>query len=502
MSIEKGSDDALQTLVYPVYQESLKRLSDVPHVGQLLDSAALRPHMGARNAVTWFYGRQGQPDIVLVGLGDTAPFHPARIREAAGNTGRTAVKEQCRSALVSFQVLWDGETSSCLETEAVTAWVEGWRLGTYSFDKYKAKNHERVLPILRFEGETNADVQDAIRRGEIHSAGTQWARNLANEPANHLRPFTLVERVKERFTGTAVEIKVFTGEELERLELAGMIAVGKGSAFPPAFIELRYCTDESKPLTALIGKGITFDTGGVSLKRDNDISDMRMDMAGAAGVLGALDILVKSGASANVAVLVPAAENVISGHCLLPSDVILYANGLTVQVGNTDSEGRLILADALIYAHRIGAAEAIDMATLTYSVVGALGSKIAGIFGDDELARSLINAGDPFGEKVWQLPLVDEYESYLESDYAEIINISRGEGAGAIMAALFLRKFVHPSLRWAHIDMNGPKASSSANGAHAIGATGFGARLLASFVMGRDKKALIKEDRGEPWKKP
>lgn len=487
MSINKGSDDASQTLVFPVYQESLQRLLDVPQVGQLLDTAALRPHMGARNAVTWFYGRQGLPDIVIVGLGGTAPFHPVRIREAAGNAGRAAVKEQRKLALVSFQALWDEETLSGLEAEAVTAWVEGWLLGTYTFDKYKAKAvEEREVPILHFEREMNVDVQDAIRRGEIHSAGTLWARDLANEPANYLRPFTLVERVKERFASTAVEIKVFTGEELERLELAGMIAVGKGSAFPPAFIELRYCTDESKPLTALIGKGITFDTGGVSLKRDNDISDMRMDMAGAAGVLGALDILVRSGASANVAVLVPAAENVISGHSLLPSDVIQYANGLTVQVGNTDSEGRLILADALIYAHRIGAAEAIDMATLTYSVVGALGSKIAGIFGDDELARSLINAGDPFGEKVWQLPLVDEYESYLESDYAEISNISRGEGAGAIMAALFLRKFVHTSLRWAHIDMNGPKASSSANRDQAIGATGFGARLLASFLMERD----------------
>jgi leucyl aminopeptidase len=488
MNIIEKADITAQTLVFPVYQESLQRLSELPQVGQILDSAALRPHMGARDAVTWFYGRQGEPDIVLVGLGESASSHPSRIREAAGNTGRAVIKEQRSSARISFQALWEGETTPDRETEAITAWVEGWKLGTYSFDKHKSKTDKQEVPALRFEGETSKYVEDAIRLGEILAEGTIWARDLANEPANHLRPLTFAENVKVRFAGTDVEIKVYTGEELERLDMAGSIAVGKGSVFPPAFIELRYCTDASKPLTALIGKGITFDTGGISLKRDNDISDMRMDMAGAAGVLGALDILVKSGASANVAVLVPTAENVISGNCLLPSDVIRYANGLTVQVGNTDSEGRLILADALIHAHRIGAAEAVDMATLTYSVVGALGTKIAGIFGDDELVRTLKNAGDPFGEKVWQLPLVDEYESYLKSDYADVCNISNGNGAGAITAALFLRKFVHSSLRWAHIDMNGPKDSSSANGDQAIGATGFGARMLASFVMELNNK--------------
>ncbi|MCD9023560.1 leucyl aminopeptidase family protein [Cohnella silvisoli] len=486
MSAMERADDSVQTLLFPVYQESLQRLAELPQIGQLLHSAALRPHMGARNAVTWFYGRQqGEPDIVVVGLGDKASFHPARIREAAGNAGRMAVKERRLSVNVSFQAMLNEEKSSDLEAEAVTAWVEGWKLGTYSFDKHKKKTDKPEVPTLHFEQETSTIIQEAIRLGEIRAEGTMWARDLANEPANHLRPFTLADKVKERFAGTGVDVKVFAGEELERLDFAGVIAVGKGSVFPPAFIELRYCTDDSKPLTALIGKGITFDTGGVSLKRDNDISDMRMDMAGAAGVLGALDIVVKSGASANLAVLVPTAENVIAGNALLPSDVIRYANGLTVQVGNTDSEGRLILADALIHAHRIGAAEAIDLATLTYSVVGALGTKIAGVFGDDELALTLKHAGEPFGEKVWQLPLVDEYESYLDSAYADVCNISNGDGGGAITAALFLRKFVDPSLRWAHIDMNGPKDSSSAKGEQAIGATGFGARMLASYIIDR-----------------
>ena len=185
----------------------------------------------------------------------------------------------------------------------------------------------------------------------------------------------------------------------------------------------------------------------------------------------------------NVAVLVPSAENSPSGCAMLPGEIIRYANGLTVQVGNTDSEGRLILADALIYAHRLGAVQAVDVATLTYSIVGALGSKVAGILGDDRLVNAIKAAGEPFGENVWQLPLVDEYECYLDSDYADTSNISRVGEAGAITSSLFLRKFVHPELTWAHIDMNGPKDSSSAKGELAVGATGFGARMLAAFLI-------------------
>jgi len=485
VNIDQQAEKTTQTLIYPVYEQNVERILDLPRVRHLFDVSVLRPHMGAKDAITWFYGRLGQPDVVIVGMGDASLIHPVRIREAAGNTGRAAAKEKCGNVHVSFQALWDANIASDQEAEAISAWVEGWKLGMYSFDKYKTKSDKLEIPILSFDGQTGLEIQEAIRQGEIHAEGTIWARDLANEPANYLRPLVLTDKVMERFAGTGVEINVYTGEELEKQGFAGVIAVGKGSAYSPAFIELRYCTDASKPLTALIGKGITFDTGGISLKKDYDISSMRMDMAGAAGVLGALDIVVKSGASANIAVLVPTAENVISGNCLLPSDVIRYANGLTVQVGNTDSEGRLILADALIHAHRIGAVEAIDMATLTYAVVGALGTKIAGIFGDDGLVGLCKNAGEPFGEKVWQLPLVDEYESYLDSTYADVCNISSGDGGGAISAALFLRKFVHPSLKWAHIDMNGPKDSSSASGQQAIGATGFGARMLASFVMSR-----------------
>ncbi|BBH23780.1 putative cytosol aminopeptidase [Paenibacillus baekrokdamisoli] len=485
MKFEINAAITAQTFILPVFVESLP---DLPKLRESLQSVTILPHMGARHAITWFYGHSGQPDLVLVGLGESAKFQSSYIREAAGNAGRALLKEKRRTAAVSFEALPSIGLFEGCTADDIAAWVEGSLLGTYSFDKYKAKSAEDTDLTLYFAGEENGEWTEAIRLGQVRAESTMWARDLTNEPPNYLRPRDLAARTVERFTGTSVQVSVHEADELERLGFAGLVAVGKGSMHPPVFLELRYCTDAAKPLVALIGKGITFDTGGISLKRDHDISDMRMDMAGAAAVLGALDIMVQSGAAVNVVVLVPSAENSPSDRSMLPGEIIRYANGLTVQVGNTDSEGRLILADALLYAHRIGAVQAIDMATLTYSVVGALGSKVAGILGDDQLVKAIKSAGEPYGENIWQLPLIDEYESYMDSDYADTSNISRVGEAGVITSSLFLRKFVHPTLTWAHIDMNGPKDSSSAKGEFAVGATGFGARMLAAFVTKQDAK--------------
>ncbi|MFC5647901.1 leucyl aminopeptidase family protein [Paenibacillus solisilvae] len=479
MKFEISGACSAETLIVPVFLESLP---DLPKIQQTLEPAKIMPYMGARHAVTWFYGSSGQPDLMLVGLGERAKFRSSFIREAAGNAGRALRKEKRQSAAVSFEALAAHESFGGCRADDIAAWVEGSLLGTYSFDNYKAKPVEDMGVTISFVGQESIAWTEAVRLGELRAQSTMWARDLANEPPNCLRPRNLAERAAERFAGTPAQVTVHEGGELERLGFAGLAAVGKGSVHPPVFLEIRYCSDASKPLAALIGKGITFDTGGISLKRDNDISDMRMDMAGAAAVLGALDIMVRSGAAVNVVVLIPSAENTPSDRSMLPGEIIRYANGLTVQVGNTDSEGRLILADALIYAHRLGASQAIDVATLTYSVVGALGSRVAGILGDDRLVEAIKTAGEPFGEKVWQLPLVDEYETYMDSDYADACNISRVGEAGAITAALFLRKFVHPELTWAHIDMNGSKDSSAAKGELAVGATGFGARMLAAYL--------------------
>ncbi|MDG0876443.1 leucyl aminopeptidase family protein [Paenibacillus thiaminolyticus] len=474
MKFTIGSTEAAQVIIYPIFLET---------AATPFQSLPLHQHMGERGAVTWYYDKQDEQHLLLAGLGSLQSFEPEHLREAAGNAARAAEQHKLCTAAVCL----DGCEGIGDMREAVAVWVEGWLLGTYAFDKYKSKQAVRHVETVRFDLEPQARLEEAIATGEARAAGIAFARDIGNEPANHMRPRTLAERVAAWFADSGVQVACYEGEELAARQMCGLIGVGQGSPHPPVLIEMRYCTDPSKELIALVGKGITFDTGGISLKRDHDISDMRIDMGGAAAVIGAIEIIRRSGMRANVAAIIPAAENMPDGSALLPGDVLTYPNGVSVQVGNTDSEGRLVLADALIYAHAIGAKEAVDMATLTYSCQGALGSKYAGIWGDEPTVSALRSLGRLTGEKVWELPLAEEYAGYLASDYADICNISRVGEAGAITAALFLRRFVHPSMRWAHIDMAAMKEAASTAGYVAAGATGYGARLLAEFVAERSR---------------
>ncbi|RXZ82422.1 leucyl aminopeptidase family protein [Paenibacillaceae bacterium] len=484
---ETGLVSGAGTIMCPFFQESAELESAAGPFGELLARYRLQPAMGKRGTLTWLYGERGKPDALLLGLGEAASFSRERLREAAGEAARAAQETRKDNVALTFGALlpFAATRATELTSERLAAdWTEGWVLGGDQSYSHKAAAIPTSDPVVFLDDNGTADEgAAAIAAGRLRAEGTLLARQLAGEPPDVIYPSALAERVQARFADVPVEVKVYSGEQLIELGMTGLIAVGRGSRRPPVFLELRYCTDPSLPLIALIGKGITFDTGGISLKRDNNISDMRMDMAGAGAVIGALDRIARSGAEANVAVLVPAAENMIGPDALLPGEILTYANGLTVQVGNTDAEGRLVLADALLYAKQIGAQQAIDIATLTYSVVGALGSRIAGIWGGDSLVRELCAAGERVGEKLWPMPLVDEYESYLDSACADSSNISSAGEAGAIVAALFLRKFVDPSMSWAHIDMAGLKEAAAAKGYIVPGATGFGARLLAEYVM-------------------
>ena len=303
-----------------------------------------------------------------------------------------------------------------------------------------------------------------------------------NEVSNVLNPETFPEVLKKQFEGTDVEVNVLDKEKLEEMEMNGVLTVGRGSTYKPAFVELVYKGDESKPLVALVGKGVTFDTGGISLKSGKDLSDMRMDMGGAAAVAGAMTLLAKTKAKANVVVLIPMVENMPDNTSVLPGEVITYKNGLTVQVGNTDAEGRLILADALIRAGELNAEYIVNIATLTGAVVNALGTELGGVFGDEELSAEIKKIGDQNGDFIWPMPLVEAYDSSLDSDYADMNNISSLNVAGSITAGLFLRRFVPKESKWLHVDMAGVMDKSKASGYYAKSATGYGARLLADFT--------------------
>ncbi|TXL65157.1 leucyl aminopeptidase family protein [Cerasibacillus terrae] len=399
------------------------------------------------------------------------------IRMTAGSIARELGKSKVKEVDVSKEVL--GKAYNQLEeAKVITAFVEGWNLGNYSFDTYKTK----IEPVKAALSITGDDVEAPITMGEIRAAAMAFSRDLTNELSNVLNPQTFPKRLQEELKDTDVEVTVFDKAEIEKREMNGVLTVGQGSKYDPSFVELKYCSDPSKPLVALVGKGVTFDTGGISLKGGRNISDMRMDMGGAAAVSGAIKLLAASRAKVNVVALIPMVENNIDQESVLPGEVIHYKNGKTVQIGNTDAEGRLILADGLIRAGELEADYVVDIATLTGAIARALGSKLAGVFGDEKVLTQMKQLGDENGDFNWPMPLVDAYESYLKSDYADISNISNKGEAGAITAALFLRHFVPENVKWAHVDMAGVMDSTE-KGYYGNSATGFGARLLADFAV-------------------
>jgi leucyl aminopeptidase len=399
------------------------------------------------------------------------------IRMTAGSIARYLSKRNIEKAEVTVEVLTT-LYGSLDKSAVITAFTEGWNLGNYQFLNYKSERQEqRSRLTIVGDGFT----KNHIKTGEIRAEATAFSRNLMNETPSALNPETFPALLQNAFKNTDVSVTVYDKEELERREMNGILTVGKGSKHDPAFVELSYQKDKSKPLVTLVGKGVTFDTGGMSLKRGKDLSLMRMDMGGAAAVSGAMKLLEAIQADVNVIALIPIAENILDGTSVISGDVITYKNGLTVQVGNTDAEGRLILADALIRAGELESDYIVDIATLTGSILNALGTKLAGVFGDEELAIKMKKIGDTNGDFNWPMPLVDAYESYLDSDYADFNNTSSKTEGGSIVASLFLRRFVPESAKWLHIDMAG-MMSSEEYGYYAKSATGYGVRLLADFA--------------------
>lgn len=450
---------------------------------------AQQPHMKKAGELTWFFGREGEPHTLVAGLGERNEFRLETLREAAGAAGRAVEKEKFSKVHVSLNEITQAAADHGMtEQDMAAAWVEGWLLGTYAFDTYLSEKRESSVSLLSLAGEDDRGLAAAVQTGKTRAQGTVFSRDLCNEPPNVMRPQVLAERLAERFAPTEVAVTVFEGDALKEHEMHGLMAVGKGSKHAPVFIEARYTTDASAPLIALVGKGMTFDTGGISLKKGRNISDMRMDMGGAAAVAGALDILTHMDVPVNVAVLIPSAENMPDGGALLPGEVIRFANGVSVQVGNTDAEGRLILADALIRAQVLGAETVVDIATLTGACAQALGPEMAGVWGDDNLLAVMRDLGERSGDRVWPMPLIEQYDDLLKSTYADTQNITNVSYGGAITAALFLRKFVDPASSWAHIDMAGTMEHKKTKGYAVEGASGFGARLLADFVMTKSRE--------------
>lgn len=362
---------------------------------------------------------------------------------------------------------------------------EAFLLSLYDFNKYKEKpiSYDPNIEVItkKIPPEKGREL---LNKGINVADGVNLTRDLVNEPANIANPVEIAQRVKEIFTGLNVEVDVYDEKYLEKNGFGGIIAVGKGSNVPPRLVVIKYLPLSNEKPLVFVGKGVCFDSGGLDLKSREGMELMKIDMAGAATVIGAIYSIAKLALQINVIGVVPLVENMPSGKATRPGDVIKMYNGKYVEVANTDAEGRLILADALAFAEKnFNPSRIIDLATLTGACVVALGKRIAGIMGNkNELISELLRVGRDINELLWELPLHEEYKEGLKSDVADLRNIARDRSAGAIVGGLFLSEFIE-RVPWAHLDIAGVAYSDKDRELCPKGATGFGVRLLVKYVL-------------------
>ncbi|MCS7198549.1 MAG: leucyl aminopeptidase [Candidatus Bipolaricaulota bacterium] len=436
-----------------------------------------------KGEVFWLrtHGKIGAKRVLLVGLGSSEKFSADVVREVSAAAARAA------KSLSELTTIAHGAGIGGLDPQiAAQATIEGTLLGLYRFEKFK-KPEEPIklerLRIVEHRAEKLEQLQIGARRGQIIAESVCFARDLANEPGQSLPPRELARRAQGLAQELGLRCEVFDEKALEQLGMGGILAVGKGSDEPPRFIVLEYnVTKDSQPIV-LAGKGITFDSGGISIKPREGMEAMKYDMSGAAAVLGAMRAVALLKLPISVVGLIAAAENLPSGKAIKPGDVIQISNGKTVEVTNTDAEGRLVLADALVYAQRYNPHAVIDVATLTGACTIALGKEAAGLFSNDEsLAQKIQRAAQQTGERVWPLPLYEEYKELIKSEIADIKNsMNKGPLAGASIGAIFLKEFVN--YPWAHLDIAGVAYDVESRLYHAKGATGYGVRLLTQLLQ-------------------
>ncbi|MBI1755219.1 leucyl aminopeptidase [Candidatus Azambacteria bacterium] len=429
--------------------------------------------------------------VIVCGLGKKEELDAEKLRQTAALA--VAALEAMGTARASFTLF--GAPSQSAQ-DRLTAIFEGAALALYKFDPYKKGKEDapaRISDVEFLLPEILSPEQvDALKKEELRdlvvAEAVYFARNITNQPASVVTPKFLVQTAQalaKQFPET-VSFRAFGKKELGDLNMNGILAVGGGSNNEPALIVLEYkpvSAQESAPSVALVGKGVCFDSGGISLKPSENMDEMKMDMAGAAAVMAAFFAAARLGVSVPLACVIPAVENLPGSTAYRPGDIIKSASGKTIEVLNTDAEGRVILADALHFAaSQLKPAYLIDLATLTGACVAALGSHYAAVLGtDDELVRSLTEAGIKTGEKLWALPLDDVYKKQIESDIADVKNIG-GKTAGVITAALFLKEFVGGHNKYAHIDIAGTAMLSEKQGYKPKGGSGFGVRLLVEFL--------------------
>jgi len=432
-------------------------------------------------------GRFPAARYAIVGLG-TAPVTSSRMRDACG----TAARRISAIAGAAGQRLTALLPHTVSVRELAMAAAEGFALGSYRMTKYQTgKSRSAVVRSVLLLVDRNAikDARAGIRDGAIRSAATTLTRDIVNEPAMVLTPMRMAAIARTVAKDAGLEIKVYERKDLERMGMGGILGVSAGSAQAPCMIHMTYRPKKqgrgAKPAmkVALVGKGITFDSGGLSIKAANSMETMKLDKAGATAVLGVMSVLPRLGTPVELHGIMGMTENMPSGTATKPGDVLTTMSGKTIEVLNTDAEGRLVLADALGYAQKQKVDQIIDLATLTGACMVALGPSITGVFGNDQnMVDAFLAAGRRAGEKMWQLPLEEDYADQIRSDVADIRNTSSGRYGGAITAGLFLKSFVDDRIPWIHLDIAGPAFLESEKGFMRKGATGAGVRTILTYL--------------------
>ncbi len=418
--------------------------------------------------------------LVVIGGGKSEQFSTVEARRIGAVLVRSLKSKGVRSIALALE---DGATA-----EQVSAVVEGAVVGHWEPDKYKSdpkKNEKQIESfIVRVAGGDESSVQNAAMRGQIIAESQNFARDLVNEPANKLNPAALAEAAKEMAAGLALQCEVLDQEAMKELGMGALLGVAQGSSNPPFLVVIKYrpSLPKSEDHLALVGKGVTFDTGGISIKPCDGMEKMKYDMAGAAAVIGAMKAIGQLKPEIPVTAYVPTVENMLNGDAQRPGDIVTSLAGKTIEVLNTDAEGRLILADALTYANRNGATHMVDAATLTGAIGVALGHhNIGGFTNSPAFFDRLLAASRRAGEKIWQLPLDEDYKDYLKSAFADLPNIG-GRYGGAITAAWFLREFADPT-PWVHLDIAATAWLDDAKAWMPKGPTGVAVRTFIELAM-------------------
>lgn len=426
-----------------------------------------------------YFNMKGRPGLVICGLGDPAKLNDESMRNCAA-----AAVRFCMTKNITSVIMVEPEVAGFEQEAVLRAFAEGALLANYSFDKYRS-DKDKDVPLAKIDFYTEVKSAASILGDvEIIASNTCLCRDLVNDITDEVNPVTFAKLAEKLGKSAGLSCKVFDRKEIARRKMGLLLAVNRGSSVEPRVVVLEYKGDRgSRRIFGLVGKGITFDSGGMNLKPSGSMETMRCDMAGAATVLCAMKTIAELKIKKNVTAVIPLTENMLSSSAYRPGDIYRAYNGKTVEIGNTDAEGRLILADALSYMEKEIRPEVItDLATLTGACVVTFGETVAAYLStDDALASAVEGASSRTGEKLWRLPFFDDYEERMKSDVADLNNMAAEKNAGTISGAVFLKNFIEKT-PWAHIDIAGTAWYTKARGYRPKNATGYGLRLIVELV--------------------